>query len=144
MFKLIKITFIVFCILTTTVAFGKSSHYFENTLVHMFSSECNKKCREEIGLLLTELEKDKEKESGEGDLSRLGVMRPDGRMTAFSVLKGGGGKRKRKHKRTRKTHKLKRSKHKHSNHKHSKNKKSHKRKKTLKRKYKKTKGSKKR
>ena len=48
MFKLIKITFIVFCILTTTVAFGKSSQYFENTLVHMFSSECNKKCREEI------------------------------------------------------------------------------------------------
>ena len=48
MFKLFKITLISFCILTTTVAFGKSSQYFENTLVHMFSSECNKKCREEI------------------------------------------------------------------------------------------------
>ena len=48
MFKLIKITFIVFCILTTSVALVKSSNYFENTLVHMASSECNKKCRQEI------------------------------------------------------------------------------------------------
>ena len=48
MFKLIKITFIVFCILTTTVAFGKSTHYFETTLVHMLSSECDRSCRTEI------------------------------------------------------------------------------------------------
>lgn len=48
-----------------------------------------------------------------------------------------GGKRKRKHKQTRKTHKR-------SKNKHSKYKKSHKRKKTLKRKYKKNKGSKRR
>ena len=48
MFKFIKITFFLFLHLTTATAFGKSTKYFENTLVHMFGSDCNSKCRQEI------------------------------------------------------------------------------------------------
>ena len=48
MFKFLKISLITFCILTTTVAFGKSTQYFESTLVHMLSSECDRSCRKEI------------------------------------------------------------------------------------------------
>ena len=48
MFKLFKITLISFCILTTTVAFGRSTSYFEATLVHMLSNECDRSCRKEI------------------------------------------------------------------------------------------------
>ena len=48
MFKFIKITFFLFLLLTTATAFGKSTKYFENTLVHMFGSDCNSKCRQEI------------------------------------------------------------------------------------------------
>ena len=48
MFKLFKITLISFCILTTTVAFGRSISYFEATLVHMLSNECDRSCRKEI------------------------------------------------------------------------------------------------
>jgi hypothetical protein len=48
MFKFLKISLISFCILTTTVAFGKSTQYFETTLVHMLSSECDRSCRTEI------------------------------------------------------------------------------------------------
>ena len=39
---------ILFLLLTTATAFGKSTKYFENTLVHMFGSDCNSKCRQEI------------------------------------------------------------------------------------------------
>ena len=48
MFKFIKITIFLFLLLTTATAFGKSTKYFENTLVHMFGSDCNSKCRQEI------------------------------------------------------------------------------------------------
>ena len=48
MFKLFKITLISFCILTTTVAIGRSTSYFEATLVHMLSNECDRSCRKEI------------------------------------------------------------------------------------------------
>ena len=48
MFKLFKITLISFCILTTTVAFGRSTSDFEATLVHMLSNECDRSCRKEI------------------------------------------------------------------------------------------------
>jgi|TARA_R110002050_G_scaffold215010_2_gene351158 hypothetical protein len=48
MFKFFKILLISFCILTTTVAFGKSTHYFETTLAHMLSDECNRSCRTRI------------------------------------------------------------------------------------------------
>ena len=48
MFKFLKISLITFCILTTTVAFGKSTQYFESTLVHMLSSECDRSYRTEI------------------------------------------------------------------------------------------------
>ena len=48
MFKLVKILLIGFCILTTTVAFGRSTSYFETTLSHMLSDECNRSCRTKI------------------------------------------------------------------------------------------------
>ncbi len=48
MFKLIKITFFVFLLLTTTVVFGRSNHYFEATITHLFSSECDSRCRSKI------------------------------------------------------------------------------------------------
>ena len=41
MFKFIKIIFFLFLLLTTATAFGKSTQYFETTLVHMFGSDCN-------------------------------------------------------------------------------------------------------
>ena len=48
MFKFIKILFFLFCLLTTAVAFGRSTQYFEATITHMFSSECNSRCRQKI------------------------------------------------------------------------------------------------
>ena len=48
MFKFFKIIIFLFLLLTTATAFGKSTKYFENTLVHMFGSDCNSKCRQEI------------------------------------------------------------------------------------------------
>ena len=48
MFKFFKITIFLFLLLTTATAFGKSTKYFENTLIHMFGNDCNSKCRQEI------------------------------------------------------------------------------------------------
>ena len=48
MFRLLTILFFCFCLLTTAVAFGRSTSYFEATITHMFSSECNSHCRSKI------------------------------------------------------------------------------------------------
>ncbi len=48
MFRLLTILFFSFCLLTTAVAFGRSTSYFEATITHMFSSECNSHCRSKI------------------------------------------------------------------------------------------------
>ena len=48
MFRLLTILFFCFCLLTTAVAFGRSTSYFEATLVHMLSNECDRSCRKEI------------------------------------------------------------------------------------------------
>ena len=48
MYRIITIFVFLFCLLTTTVVFGRSTQYFETTLVHMLGNECNQKCRQEI------------------------------------------------------------------------------------------------
>ena len=48
MFRLLTIILFLFCLLTTTMVFGRSTQYFENTLFHMVGNECNKKSRQEI------------------------------------------------------------------------------------------------
>lgn len=48
MFRFIKIIIFLFCLFTTTMVFGRSTEYFETTLVHMIGNECNSKCRNEI------------------------------------------------------------------------------------------------
>jgi len=48
MFRFIKIIIFLFCLFTTTMVFGRSTEYFETTLIHMIGNECNSKCRNEI------------------------------------------------------------------------------------------------
>ena len=48
MFKLLKITIFLFCLITTTVAFGRSTDYFKYTLAHMVKNQCNSMCQREI------------------------------------------------------------------------------------------------
>jgi len=47
-FKLLKVSLFVFCLITTTVAFGRSTDYFKYTLAHMVKNECNTMCQREI------------------------------------------------------------------------------------------------
>ena len=48
MFKLLKITIFLFCLITTTVAFARSTDYFKYTLAHMVKNQCNSMCQREI------------------------------------------------------------------------------------------------
>jgi len=48
MFRIVTVLVFLFCLLTTTVVFGRSTEYFKTTLVHMVGNECNSKCRNEI------------------------------------------------------------------------------------------------
>ena len=48
MFKLLKITIFLFCLITTPVAFGRSTDYFKYTLAHMVKNQCNSMCQREI------------------------------------------------------------------------------------------------
>jgi len=45
--KLIKISIVLFLILFTTHAFGKSNEYYKTTLIHVLT-ECNSKCQKQI------------------------------------------------------------------------------------------------
>jgi hypothetical protein len=96
----------------------EKSDQLRNLLVNF-----KEKCLTEARVLLEKLRSQKLLETTQGHME----TDQDEFAPRRTVFARGGGKRKRKHKRTRKTHKLK----------HSKLKKSHKRKKTLKRKYKK-------
>ena len=48
MTKFIKITIILFCLLVTTMVFGRSSTWFETTTAHMVKNSCDKGCRKNI------------------------------------------------------------------------------------------------
>ena len=48
MFKLLKNSLFIFCLITTTVAFGRSTDYFKYTLGHMVKNKCNTLCQREI------------------------------------------------------------------------------------------------
>ena len=48
MFKLLKVFLFVFCLITTTVAFARSTDYFKYTLAHMVKNECNSMCQRKI------------------------------------------------------------------------------------------------
>ena len=59
MFKMIKVIIFSFCLLLTTLAFGKSNDYYQQTLTHILT-ECNSKCQkqtieQEIKYLLYEI-----------------------------------------------------------------------------------------
>ena len=46
MFKMIKVIIFSFCLLLTTLAFGKSNDYYQQTLTHILT-ECNSKCQKQ-------------------------------------------------------------------------------------------------
>ena len=48
MTKFIKTIIFLFCLLVTTMVFGRSTNWFETTTSHMVSNSCNKGCKSRI------------------------------------------------------------------------------------------------
>ena len=48
MIKFIKITIFLFCLLVTTMVFGRSTEWFQTTTAHMVKNSCDKHCRSRI------------------------------------------------------------------------------------------------
>ena len=45
--KIIKISIFLFCLLITTMVFGKSNEYYQATIVHLLT-ECNSSCQKKV------------------------------------------------------------------------------------------------